>query len=308
MQVKCDVPDEKLKKKRSVPPKAEHQPKNQPIKSRPPAEVTKESVGKTEVKEVVLQAKRAKPVTLPKIPDRKTNYTKTKKIISIRDIPADEIYIPLKGPEVDLEELIRKASPNVKRKVEKPEKSAASTSEDYVFISLHSPTESEKERERDREKDKETEKAEKSTFKQNFDDGIYIPLHSPPRSPNSAVSKTIIPTLDRKLVDSKKSTPVSKNKPKEPKKTKYEVCEDGSIFIPLHSPDEDSRPIRNFEDEIRRVDEELQAVKEMAEKGLLGEEKQKLSLLDLSDQTGNRQSLPMGRPGNYLTQTVQINI
>lgn len=263
-----------------------------------------------EVKEVPKRVMKAKPVSLPKLIDKKP--VKPKKVISLRDIPADEIYIPLKGPEVDFEEIIRKASPNLRRKSEQPPppKSKKTDSPDEIYIPLHSPPKETSEKE---ESEKQSEESGSSTFKQNFDDGgIYIPLHSPPKSPKTVVDKS----SDKKMVVDKKSevkikTSLSsvvgdvkyQKKTYEPKKTKpYEVCEDGSIFIPLHSPEEE-RNARTFEEEIRRVDQELQKAREAAERRQREEEKQqsKPVTLDLNESQCNRsrlsQTFPSGRPG-----------
>lgn len=223
-----------------------------------------------------------KPLALSKLIDKRTVPPKKKKVISLRDIPADEIYIPLKGPEVDFEEIIRKASPKLKRKEENKKESA-----DEIYIPLHSPPKSSVQ--------SSVQPSEESTFKQNFDDGIYIPLHSPPKSPKpekSNVSKSAVgvPVLSSSISD------------KKPKKKSYEVCDDNSIFIPLHSPEEE-RSARTFEEEIRRVDQELQKAREAAERRQRDEDRQhKPVTLDLSDSGSNRsrlsQTFPSGKPGN----------
>lgn len=257
-----------------------------------------------EVKVAPKRVMKAKPVSLPKLIDKKP-ISKPKKVISLRDIPANEIYIPLKGPEVDFEEIIRKASPNLKRKTEPPRPTSTTDNPDEIYIPLHSPPKETSEKE-------ESEKPSvESTFKQNFDDGIYIPLHSPPKSSKTVVEKS---SDKKKSVVDKRSEVKSKTslssvvsdkyqkKSYEPKKTKYEVCEDGSIIIPLHSPEEE-RNARTFEEEIRRVDKELQKAREAAERRQREEEKQnKPVTLDLNESQNNRsrlsQTFPSGKPGN----------
>lgn len=225
--------------------------------------------------DAIAVAKKTKTVVQSK-PEKKS--TKPKKIISLRDLPVDEIYIPLKGPELDFEEIIRKASPNIKKKVEKP------STADEIFIPLHSPTKSH---------------AEHDDGKAFADD---VPSYSQgsPKTRTKVCTKQAFPSSQ-----CEKSTEIHRKAKQETKMREYEVCEDGSIFIPLHSPNEEKK-IKNFENDTESLNEKLGREAEFdSEKPRPEEDKQvKPATLDLSDSSLNAasrlsQTLPAGRSGKY---------
>ncbi|KAK6627803.1 hypothetical protein RUM44_010282 [Polyplax serrata] len=199
-----------------------------------------------------------KSIALPKLEKKST---KPKKVISLRDLPVDEIYIPLKGPELDFEEIIRKASPNPKKKIEeKPTCSA-----DEIFIPLRSPTESEKE--------------------------LQMKRVSPRSSTMVSVSKgPSKPVTERQEKKTKRETA---------KVRQYEVCEDGSIIIPLHSPDENKK-YEEFETEGNKNDRDLDESQNMSDWKAEEETQSKPATLDLSESGLNTttwlsQALPPGK-------------
>lgn len=231
-----------------------------------------------------LSAGKPKRVTQPRV-EKKSN--KPKKVISLRDLPVDELYIPLTGPEIDFEEIMRKASPNTRKKVEAAmeKKAGKQQTADEIYIPLHSPPKTEEVEEKLKES--------QETFKQNFDDGVYIPLHSPPKGSREGLKKVPPP----KVPELPRVEKLRKEK-QEPKKKEYEVCEDGSIYIPLHSPEEE-RSARKFEEEIMRVDLELQKARDAAEERLKREEKPESQTLVESGSQMSRLShgLPSGKSG-----------
>lgn len=183
-----------------------------------------------------------KPVNLAKMMERKIQQDNKpkKKTVSLRDIPGDEIFIPLTGPEIDFDDIIRKASPKLSRK---------EPSEDTPDV-------------------------------------IYISLHSPPKEKN----------IEAEVRAASESVSGPAGAARSPGKTPkaYEVCDDGSIYIPLHTPDEEKNS-RTFEEEIRRVEKELQRVKAAeAERRERERDQLKPATLDLTD---NRSRLSQSYPG-----------
>ena len=192
-----------------------------PDKTKPGVEKVKQKRERMEnAYDVITVANKSKSKSSRSKSDEK--QTSAKKVISLRDLPVDEIYIPLTGPEVDFEDIIRKTSPNVKKK-----SSEKTSSNDEIIIPLTSPP-----------------TFDKSISKSHAKKG------SSSSSSNKKSPETGFKEESRSREGYKK------------KEMKYEVCKDGSIYIPLRSPDDDDdddkKKNKVFENDVINVEDDKQ--------------------------------------------------
>lgn len=326
-------------------------PLPKPVPKKEPKKSEMDKICKAdEVVEVSPRPAQRKPLNLAKMMERKIQQENKpkKKVVSLRDIPGDEIFIPLTGPEVDFEEIIRKSSPKLSRKEpsedtpdvifiplhsppkEKEEfirksppklrrKEPSEDNPDMIYIPLHSPPKEKEEFIR-----KSPPKLRRKEPSEDNPNMIYIPLHSPPKEKEESIRKSppklcrrepsednpnVIyiplhsPPKEKKVqvevrgVSERVSEPLSGTRSPGKAPKPYEICEDGSIFIPLHTPDEE-KGSRTFEEEIRRVERELQRVKAVeAERRERERDQQKPATLDLNDASASRTRLSQSYPG-----------